>query len=548
MGARSLFIAGVLAACWIAAGRAEEGGQTHSVLRSFRLAVAATGEFTEYYGGKEAAAAAVRDIMGQVSAIYEREVGVRLPLVPNFTEMIFEDPASDPYTTNEPSLELLREAQAAFDSIIGTGNYDLGIVLTRGHYGLTHLASVCDPRLKGSTCFGLPEPDGGERHVNLIAHELAHQFGAAHTFNSAEGFCEIRRHAWTAFEPGTGSTLMGYAGLECGDNSFQPVNDAYFHSESLKQIRDFLNSAAASCAIFTETGNHPPSVNAGPEFTIPILTPFALTASGSDPDGDAVLYCWEQRDLGPARGLHAPDDGTGPLFRSYPPTASPTRIFPALPYILSGEPAPGEQLPSTERVLRFRITARDDAGVGAFAWSDTQIFVEDSAGPFRFLSHSEPALIEGSTEIRWDPAGTAQTPIAATQVHISLSLDGGFSFPILLAESTPNDGAELVELPETGSTQARIKVEAVENIFFAINSADLVLAGSGDIRITEVRRNGETLTIEWDAAPGAEYEIQSARTLQGPWSPRVEVQTDGPAGTAEVPIEPGNEFFRVRRN
>ena len=511
------------------------------------MAVATTGEFTEYYGGKEEALAAVESIMARVSAIYERELGVRFRLVPEVQDLVFEDPESDPFSTNEPSLELMREAQQTFDSVVGTDNYDLGIVLTAGLYGLNQLATVCDPNYKGSSSFGLPEPDGSDFHINMIAHELGHQFGAEHTFNSVSGICNDRRREWHAFEPGSGSTLMSYAGLPCGSDGFQPTNDAYFHSESLKQISDFLKSGAADCAELIPTGNHPPSVNAGPEYTIPMQTPFALTATAMDPDGHGINYLWEQRDRGPARAWDAPDDGMGPLFRSYPPIANPTRVFPAMEYLLRNEQAPGELLPSTTRVMRFRVTARDDQDNGAYSWSDTQIWVTDTAGPFRVTSHGNSQVLGDRTEIRWDAAGTTAPPVNTSHVRITLSLDGGQTFPIVLAEQTANDGAEEVSLPEAESTRVRIKVEAVGNIFFDVNDAAVTLSNGG-IRITDVRRTSGGLSLTWMSAPGATYRVESKAHLEyDSWQTVQTVQASDASTIIELDSGGVQEFFRVLR-
>ena len=528
-----------------AGGTPLQGQSSGHVIRTFRMAVGATGEFTEYWGGKEEALQAVEWIMGRVSKIFEREVGVRFELVPEVENLVFENPETDPFSTNEPSLELMREAQETFDTMVGTENYDIGIVLTTGVYGLNQLATVCNPDYKGASSFGLPEPDGSDFHVNMIVHELAHQFGAEHTFNSVSGICSDRRREWRAFEPGSGSTLMSYAGLPCGSDGFQATNDNYFHSESLKQIIDFLNSPAAGCAEIVQTGNHPPNVHAGPEYTIPMQTPFALTASASDPEGDGILYQWEQRDRGPARAWDAPDDGMGPLFRSYAPTASPTRVFPALEFLLRNEQAPGEILPSTTRVMRFRVTARDDREQGAFSWSDTQIWVTDKAGPFRVSSHAAPEVLGERTEVRWNVGGTTAAPVSASEVRISLSLDGGETFPIILAETTANDGVEEVTLPDVESTRVRIKVEAVGNIFFAVNDAELTLNSSG-LRISEVQRTAEGLRLSWSSVPETEYRIESRSDLSdGSWETVKRVVASGEMTATDLDYSRSREFFRV---
>lgn len=457
----------------------DEAPNYANVTRVFRLAPAATAEYSGYFRTKAAAIREVVTAMSRANGIFTRELGISFRLVDGFETMVFTNQFKDPYSGNDPSETLLMEAQAAFDKYIGTENYDLGILLTRGQYGLAYFSSVGDPARKGMSCIGLPKPAGEAFHVNLVTHELAHQFGAKHTFNSPTGFCAERRDGFTAFEPGTGSTLMSYASLPCKGDSFQPNHDPYFHSQSLKQMLDFVNSGQVTCGQVTPRQNRAPIVSAGPSYKIPAGTPFALTATGSDPENDAIYYCWEQRDLGPARTLGGTDDGTGPLFRSFPPTTSRTRVFPRMERIISGMDKPEERLPTVARKMRFRVTARDSGENGAVSWADTEIEVVNTGGPFRVTSHAEPVQLGRTTLVQWDVAGTTNGPINATHVSITLSTNGGKSFSVVLAESTPNDGSQEVRIPPVTGRSARIAVQAVNNIFFDVNDAALSLDGSG---------------------------------------------------------------------
>jgi hypothetical protein len=525
-----------------------------NVRRTYRLAPAATAEFTQFHGSHDAARVEVVTALSRASGIFERELGISFQLVEGFDRMIFTDPATDPYSSNEPSQQLLDQAQAAFDSIIGSANYDVGILLTRGLYGLAYFHSVCDPARKGASCVGLPEPAGDAFHVNLVTHELGHQFGAKHTFNSPDGPCAERRDGFTSFEPGTGSTLMSYASLPCGDDSFQPRNDTYFHSESIKQILDFVNSGAASCGQTSPRDNTPPSINAGPEYTIPARTPFALTATGSDPENDTVLYCWEQRDLGPARDLDSPDDGLGPLFRSFAPTTNSTRMFPRLEKILEGTDSREERLPTVARTMRFRVTARDSHNDGVVNWSDTQLQVIDTGAAFKITTHNSPQNLTNTIRLEWNIAGTTNSRISATNVQILLSTNCGQTFDITLAADTPNDGNEQLTLPSITSTNARVKIKPTNNIFFDINDAPLTISVSTTtnsppvppVTLTAAHAAEGTFRISWQTLVGTNYVLQRATII--PTNTWLEVlRTNASADSVSVtfPATNSSAFYRV---
>jgi hypothetical protein len=521
-----------------------------NVLRKFRLAPAATAEFTQFHGSKQAAVLEVVTALSRANAIFQRELGISFQLVPGFEQMVFTDPETDPYGSNDPSELLLREAQGAFDDYIGNENYDLGILFTQGFYGLTYFSSVCDPERKGKSCIGLPEPAGDAFHVSLVTHELGHQFGAKHTFNAPEGLCAERRDGWTAFEPGAGSTIMSYATLPCGDNSFQSHNDAYFHSENIKQILDFVNSGLASCAQTFPRENTPPAVSAGPAYTIPAGTPFALTAEATDAEEDTIYYCWEHRDLGPARNLAAQDDGLGPLFRSFPPTTNATRYFPRLEVILAGTVAPEERLPSLERTMNFRVTVRDSHEDGAIDWADTQLQVVNTGAPFTITSHTTPQTISNVTLLEWEVAGTTNPPIGVSHVRIMLSTNGGRSFDIVLEDSTENDGSEEIRINRVQSQDARLKVEAIDNVFFDINDAALTLSGtpgtSPIINLVATRLNEETIRLSWNSEAGAEYVVQSADTLAASeWVQLLETNPPTSSIYVDLLVTNSSSFYRV---
>ncbi|QIL77211.1 reprolysin-like metallopeptidase [Hymenobacter sp. HDW8] len=448
-------------------------------LRTYRLAVACTGEYAITKGGTKAAAlSGIVTTINRVNGIYEQELAIQLQLVPTNDALLFLDPATDPYTNTNAS-DLLTENQRTTDALIGSANYDLGHVFGTRVGGLAYVGTVCDALFKAGGTTGQADPSGDAFDVDFVAHELGHQFGADHTFNGTTGFCASSRVDSQAYEPGSGSSLMSYAGL-CSPQNIQPSSFPYFHSRSLDQILDYV-AAFGTCAQATPSGNRPPTVDAGGNFRIPVSTPFTLTGIGSDPDGDAVAYTWEQNDLGPA-GNPATPVADAPLFRFLPPNASASRTFPDLASLLgAAELPPGELLPTYARRLHFRLVARDQRRpAGGTDYDTTSVAVIGTAGPFLLKSPTAPTTWVAGTnqEVIWDVAGTDQAPINAVQVAILLSTDGGLTFPTTLIAATPNDGSQTVIIPAgLSTTTARIKVQAAGNIFFAVSPQNFTISG-----------------------------------------------------------------------
>ena len=447
--------------------------------RTYRLAVATTRFYTMAHSSNSASPtvaeglAAVVTAVNRINGIFERELGVNLELVEDNDQIIYVSSTNDPYD-NEDGQQMLSANQVNLDRVIGRSNYDVGHVFsTWSGGGAAIVGRVCNSLQKAYGLSGLSDPTGDLFIVDIAAHELAHQFGANHTFNSELSNCSGNRHEPTAFEPGSGTTIMSYAGI-CGLDNIQAQKDDYFHSASIAEIQNYLASTGDTCGTAEASQNYSPTVDAGRSYTIPAQTPFVLEPeSWDDPDGDTLHFCWEQIDLGPAQGLTDPDNGQSPLFRSRPPSPNPRRTFPHPDDLVQNRIPSGERLPTTDRSLRFRVTARDMVGDnGLVAWDEMQVNVAGASGPFLVERPNDEGTFSGLMQVLWDPAGTHELPVNAAQVRILLSIDGGASFPITLLDSTDNDGAETVVLPSLTTDTSRIRIEAVNNIFFDLSDTD----------------------------------------------------------------------------
>ena len=353
----------------------------------------------------------------------------------------------------------------------------------------------------------------GAAFARLGAHEFGHQFGANHTFNGSGGSCTVANLSiTTSYEIGSGTTIMSYRNI-CSNAQNTPNSpgnaDDYFHTHSLTEIVNYINGGG-NCAATVATGNTPPVVDADPmgiTYNIPIGTPFTLTGSGVDADGDAIMYCWEQYDedggANPTQGFigaFAANSTTAPLFRSFPPTGSPSRTFPQLSVILDNNNLDNfEALPQVSRSMVFRLTGRDfNPAGGGIHCSTTTVIATDNDGEFEVSSQNSPLtwnpLNDNTKTINWAVAGSTDPPINCANVNILLSTDGGQTFSTVLLNNTPNDGSQEVILPNVNTCNARIRVECSDNIFFDINNADIAI----DTEAPTITVNASDRIVECD--------------------------------------------------
>ena len=531
-------------------------------LRRYRLAMACTGEYASFHGGTvESVLAAYNVAMTRVNGIYERDAGITMELIANTDELIFFDSATDPYTNNNGAT-MLNQNQNTIDDIIGFDNYDIGHVFSTGGGGIAQLRSPCGgSKARGVT--GLGSPINDPFYVDYVAHEIGHQFGGNHTQNNS-----CQRNSATAMEPGSASTIMGYAGI-CTPN-VQNNSDDHFHSVSLIEIANFVTTAGNECAEIIPTTNSAPIVTVEEmTVTIPASTTFFLTAIATDADGDMLTYCWEQMDNEIGTMPPQETNEVGPMFRSISPTTDPRRFFPRR----SGG-STWEVLPSVSREMNFICTVRDNnSSVGCTGEVDVEVNVFDTGSPFR-VTEPNTAVLWPASDIKtvtWDVSGSNEAPINASEVDIFLSLDGGETFDLVLAEDTPNDGTEDIIVPDTPTDEARVVIIG-NGVFYDISDEDFsitaefsvdispfsqVACGQDELVYTADFVSATTFTDEVNLSvmglPEGATATLSASTISTPASVDITINglTDAEAGsyiatlTAEAENTTINEFFTI---
>lgn len=457
-------------------------------LKTYRLAMNATGEYTTFHGGVAGGEAAIAVSINRENQVYNEEVAVHL----NLTYVkAWADANTDPYT-NEDGFTMLGENQAETDTTVGDANYDMGHVFSTGGGGVASINSVGVSGRKAQGVTGLPEPIGDNFDIDFVAHEMGHQFGGRHTFADCQGNFD----GDNAYEPGSGTTIMAYAGI-CGSDDVQPHSDPYFHIHNIRQIVDWRNNAASG-GTQTANGNQIPTADAGADYTIPQNTPYKLTGAGTDGNNDPLWYCWEQFNIQAAA-----------LYRSLNPSTKPARFFPKLATVLAGATDRWEPMITENKTLNFRLSVRDKrAGGGGIAFDDMVLNVSGEA--FQMTSPAGAANWNGGSQqtITWNVGGGTAANVRILFAVNGTDYDGGT--PVILSASTPNDGSETVTIPQTATTTGRVIVEAVGNVYYCINGGNItvtptqvpVLTGFTVLKPTVVGGFANTGTLTVDFAGG----------------------------------------------
>lgn len=459
--------------------RSHKSAGEEVIKKTYRLAVTTTGEWGSRYGTVENVLSRIVTGVNRLNMIFENEIATFFELIDRNDELIFLDPATDPFESPRQGRVLVGENSFVINNIIGNAAYDVGHVLTErctdGVAGIAALGSAClVNKGNGVSCVGGSNISAFV--VNTTAHEIGHQFNGTHSWNNCPN-AQGQRTLGTAWEPGSGSTILSYAGV-CGSQNIVGTNDDYFHVGNLDQFLRFIETTGR-CAEDTPSGNHAPEIGDvfGDGLFIPIATPFELDATATDEDGDFLTYHWEQMDTGPISPVGEPT-GNSASFRSFPPSPESKRVFPRIAAIVGGIGSNVEVLPLYSRDLTFRFTVKDNhPGAGMTVWEEIKFRASDSAGPFRITAPNSLTFVEVADEmlVEWDVANTDNDIINCQAVDIYFSTNNGDSFEYLLKENTPNDGSEIIEIPNILTNEGKIKVKARDNIFFQLNRSNIIV-------------------------------------------------------------------------
>lgn len=499
--------------------------------RTYRLAISVTGEYTQYFGGVSQAAAAINATMTRVNGVFEKDFAIHMN-VQDFPQLIYTDPNTDPYSPASTGAggAWNLEVQRNLTQTIGNAAYDIGHLFGRSGGGGSagDIGNVCrnptdltDDEAKGSgfTSPGSGGPEGDNFDIDYVAHEMGHQFGADHTFAHA---IQSAPYNSAHMEPGSGSTIMGYAGITSAD--VQPHSDAYFHVRSIEQVQSYVNTQ--SCDVNTAITNNPPVVATLPSKTIPKGTAFVLTASATDAENNPLTYTWEEYDRATSAVTSVTGNNTaGPKFRSLTGSALPYRYFPKLSNVLNGNlssQTDWEAVSNVARTMNFRVTVRDNNP--DITQQQTQIGAQTitvgNDGPFKVTSTKVYNNAPGA--FTWDVVGTNAAPYNVANVKIDYTTDNGNTWTVLAA-STANDGSEAISFANIPTdSQISVRVSAIDNVFYAVGKVTVSAMVNCDgtapagLAVSGITQTGAK--IDWDAVADATYVLRYKKSTETVWT------------------------------
>ncbi len=514
-------------------------------LRTYRLAVGCSNQYAKAATGlssptKAQALAKIVTTVNRVTAVYELEASIHFNLVANNDLIVFVNANTDPFSSsNSNATSLITASQTQITNLIGSTNFDIGHTFSTGGGGLAGLGVICNDAQKARGITGSPQPTGDAYDIDYVAHEMGHQFGGNHTFNAATGSCSGNGVSSANAEPGSGTTIMAYAGI-CTTNNIGSVHqnpgavgnlgwsDPQFHAGSLAEVYAYsISGAGNSCAVITTTSNVVPvaSVDVA-SYTIPISTPFMLNGNGSDANNTGITYSWEQMDVSSSfQNWDATQttNSKAPLFRSFAPKEESYRYFPQLDDLVTLSTTPGERLPTLARNMSFRMTVRDNnVGNGGTCYADQLVKVNATGGAFTvtYPSPGGELWYEGETKtVTWAKGSTNLAPFNVANVAIELSIDGGYTYPITLKASTPNDGSEDIVVTNDFTFAARVRVRAIGNVFFNISQNDFTIVPNPVpvkwIDFTGVKVRNNAVKLNWTVNEIDNHHYVVERSIDG---------------------------------
>jgi len=499
--------------------------------RTYRLAISVIGEYTQYFGGVPQAFAAINATITRVNGVFEKDFAIHLD-VQDFPQLIYTNPSTDPYSNANIGIggAWNLELQQTLTSVIGNDAYDIGHLFGRagGSGSAGSVGNVCknpssntDDEAKGAA-FSTPKsggPEGERFDIDLVAHEMGHQFGADHTYSFD---IQAAPNQTAHMEPGSGSTIMGYANISIFDN-VQSYSDSYFHVRSVEQVQAYMDTQ--SCGISTNVDNNPPAIEALQNKTIPKGTAFVLTANATDSENNPLTYSWEEYDLATSPVTTVMDNNTnGAKFRSLPPSNLPYRYFPKLSTVIGGNLSSGadwESVSNVARIMNFKVLVRDNNPnvTQQQTANSSQTITIGNDGPFKMTTAKVYNNV--SSLITWDVVNTNLAPYNVSNVKIDYSSDQGSTW-ITLTASTPNDGSESLDFSTVSANQDIIvRVSAVDNVFYALGtvavSSVTACNGSAPTNLSAGNITQTTANIDWDLVSGATYTLRYKKSSDINW-------------------------------